>query len=285
MGSRAIVLTRTLGRRAIGLLRATHPLPALAVTTLVSAVAASRGARGSELSFVILSTGLGQASVGWSNDYLDRERDRAATRRDKPIVAGQVGARAVLLSALVAFPLSAALSLPLGPAEAALMTVAVGSAWLYNAILKSTASSWVPYAVSFGLAPVYIWCATSGTLPPWWLVASASLLGIGGHLLNVIPDLEADRVTDVRGLPHRLGLRRSLFFACVVLIGVLALILAATAPPTTVQVMASVVGLVLIGGIVWAGVRGSGRLGFRLTIAAAGAIVAVFLLSPVASRL
>lgn len=260
-------------------------MPALAVTTLVAAVAASRGASGVTLALVILSTGAGQASVGWSNDYLDRARDRAAARSDKPIVAGDVGEGAVLAGSLVAFPVSAALSVLLGLAEATVMTVAVGSAWLYNAVFKSTPLSWLPYAVSFGLAPVYIWIATTDVIPPAWLVVATALLGVAGHLLNVIPDLEADRATAVRGLPHRLGLRGSLLLACAVLVGVLGLILSATAPPTAPQLVAAGMALALIAGIGWAGLRGSGRLGFRLTIAAAGAIVAVFLLSPAASTL
>lgn len=285
MGSDARPLTPPIARRALGLVRATHPLPALAVTTLVSVVAASRGATGASLAFVVLSTAAGQASVGWSNDYLDRARDRAAGRSDKPIVGGDVGEGAVLAGSLVAFPVSAALSVPLGLPEATVMTVAVGSAWIYNAVFKSTPLSWLPYAVSFGLAPVYIWIATTDVLPPAWLVVATGLLGVAGHLLNVIPDLEADRATAVRGLPHRLGLRGSLLLACAVLVGVLVLIVSATAPPTAPQLVAAAAALLLVGGIGWAGLRGSGRLGFRLTIAAAAAIVAVFLLSPAASTL
>lgn len=165
------------------------------------------------------------------------------------------------------------------------MTVAVGSAWLYNAVLKSTVWSWLPYAVSFGLAPVYIWVATSGELPPAWLVLATALLGVAGHLVNVMPDLEADRTAAVRGLPHRLGLRGSLLLACGVLVGVLLLILSATAPPAGGQLASAGLSLALVGGVAWAGLRGEARLGFRLTIAAAAAIVAVFLLSPAASRL
>lgn len=269
----------------LGLLRATHPLPALAVTVLVTAVAASRGARGWTLAFVALSTAAGQASVGWSNDYLDRQRDRSTGRGDKPIVAGDVEPRTVVVGALVAFPLSVGLSVLLGLAEAAVMLVAVGSAWLYNVVFKSTAASFLPYAVSFGLAPVYIWLATSADLPPSWIVAGAALLGAAAHLLNVIPDLEADRVTAVRGLPHLLGLRGSLLLACLVLAGVLALVLVATGPPGSRQVVAGVLAGALIAGVAWAGLRGRGRTGFRLTIAAAAAIVAVLLLSPDVARL
>jgi 4-hydroxybenzoate polyprenyltransferase len=269
----------------IGLLRATHPLPAAAVTALVSAVAYSRDARGWTLALIALSTGAGQASVGWSNDYLDRDRDRAAGRMDKPLVAGQVGAGTVLVAALFAFPLSVALSAPLGMGETAVMFLAVGSAWSYNAVLKATAASPLPYAVSFGLAPVYIWCATTGDLPPPWIVIAAGLLGVAAHFLNVLPDLESDRATRMQGLPHVLGLRGSLYLACALLAGVLTLVSIGTAPLEAPQVLAAVVAVALVGFVAWAGTRGNARLGFRLTIAAAGAIVAVFLLSPTASRL
>lgn len=287
MGSGLGLLIRPTGlsQRLLGLIRATHPLPALAVTALVTGVTAARGARGATLVLVLLSTAAGQASVGWSNDFLDRERDRVARRTDKPIVRGDVSERAVLSGALVAFPLSVALSLPLGLPEAAVVLVAVGSAWLYNAVFKSTTWSFIPYAVSFGLAPVYIWLVTSNDLPPAWIVAAAALMGVAGHLINVIPDLDTDQATAVRGLPHRLGLTGSLGLACVVLAMVLGIVLAFTAPPVTAQVLASAAAVALIAGLAWAGLRGSGRLGFRLTIAAVGAIVAVFLLSPGASRL
>ena len=39
---------------------------------------------------VALAVLAGQLSVGWSNDYLDRERDRAAGRTDKPVAAGEL---------------------------------------------------------------------------------------------------------------------------------------------------------------------------------------------------
>ncbi|MGH2710643.1 MAG: UbiA family prenyltransferase [Actinomycetota bacterium] len=269
----------------LALLRATHPLPALAVTVLVSAVAVSREARGWTLGLIALSTAAGQASVGWSNDYLDRERDRATGRVDKPIVAGDVSASAVWAAALIAFPLSVGLSVPLGLAEATVMLVAVGSAWLYNALLKSTALSPLPYAVSFGLAPVYIWLATTGDLPPPWIPAAAGLLGFAAHFLNVIPDLDSDRAARVRGLPHVLGLRSSLYLACSVLTLVLLVVALGTRPLVAAQLVAGGVAAVLIAAVAQAGRLGRGRLAFRLTILAAGAIVAVFLLSSEAARL
>jgi 4-hydroxybenzoate polyprenyltransferase len=265
-------------RTFLALIRATHPLPAIAVTALVGIVTAVRGADAATLGWVIASTGVGQASVGWSNDYLDRDRDAAAGRTDKPIVAGQVAADTMWIAALVALPASVLLSLPVGLPEAVIMLIAVSAAWAYNLGLKSTPFSWLPYAVAFGLAPAYIWRAT-GDWPPAWIVGGAALLGVGAHLLNVIPDLESDRTTALHGLPHRLGLRRSLFLACFILALTLALILiGGGAGPWTWPVAA--IAVALIGAVAWADLMGRTRMGFRLAIAAAAAIVAVLVVSP-----
>ena len=67
-------------------------------------------------------------------------------------------------------------------------------------------ASIVPYLVCFARA---VGLPRPGRLR-LWLIAAAALLGGGAHLLNAIPDLEADRVTGIRGLPQRLGARPSL---------------------------------------------------------------------------
>ena len=38
-----------------------------------------------------------------------------------------------------------------------------------------------------------------------WVIAAGALLGTGAHFANVLPDLEDDRRTGVRGLGHRIG--------------------------------------------------------------------------------
>lgn len=247
------------------------------MTVLVGVVTAVRGADAATLGWVLASTAVGQASVGWSNDYLDRRRDAAAGRTDKPLVAGEVSARTVWIAALIALPVASALSLPVGLPEAAIMLVAVAAAWAYNLGMKSTVLSWLPYAVAFGLAPVYIWRAT-GESPPAWIVAGAALLGVGAHLLNVIPDLESDRA-ELNGLPHRLGLRRSLFLACLILALALTLVLAGAGTGPWSWLLAAAAAA-LIGAVAWADLRGRTRLGFRLAIGAAAAIVAVLVVSP-----
>lgn len=261
------------------ILRATHPIPAAAVTALAGAVVAVRGADAATVGLATASTLAGQLSVGWSNDYLDREGDAAAGRRDKPIPAGEVRPEAVWWAATVAFPLSLALSLPLGLAEVAVMAAAVASAWAYNLGLKRTLLSWLPYAVSFGLAPLYLWLAGDDGWPPPWIVVGAALLGVAGHLTNVLPDLEGDRALGARGLPHRLGARPSLMLAALSLAGTLVLVLAYGGPAGPLAVGVAAVAGVLIVGVVLLGASARHRQAFLLTIAAAAAVVAAFLLA------
>jgi 4-hydroxybenzoate polyprenyltransferase len=107
---------------------------------------------------------------------------------------------------------------------------------------------------------------------------------VAAHLVNVLPDLEADRAGSVRGLPHRLGSRRTLALACVLLASVLGLLVGLGGPPTIERAAAAGLAAGLIGGVAWAGVQRRYRLGFVLTIVAAGAIVLLVALSPDALR-
>jgi hypothetical protein len=119
------------------LLRASHFLPAMTVTVIATALAVSTG-RGVGAVAVAAAVGTGQLAVGWSNDYIDRDRDRVVGRRDKPIVAGQVSADAVRAAALVAVVACVPLSFLSGWRSALLHLSAVAVALAYNARLKST---------------------------------------------------------------------------------------------------------------------------------------------------
>jgi 4-hydroxybenzoate polyprenyltransferase len=268
----------------LGLIRATHPVPATSVTLIVGSLMAARDPAPAALAWGVASAAAGQASVGWSNDYLDRHRDRAAGRQEKPLVAGALWPRVVIISAVVAFAFSVALAIPLGAAATWVMASAVSSAWAYNLGLKGTVFSWLPYAVSFGLLPVFVWLATpDGAAPPSWIVAGASLLGVAGHLMNVLPDLERDRAAGYRGLPHILGSRGSLVLACGLLAVMFTVVLVAIEiqkDPSFAQVTAATAAAVLVLSVAWSGVRGRQHLGFFLTIAASAAIVLVLMLSP-----
>ena len=96
----------------------------------------------------------------------------------------------------------------------------VAAAWAYNLGLKSTPFSWLPYALAFGGLPVFVVMAEPGAgAPAAWLPLAGALLGVGAHLVNTLPDLDDDEATGVRGLPHRLGPRRTRVLAVVTLCG------------------------------------------------------------------
>jgi 4-hydroxybenzoate polyprenyltransferase len=202
------------------LLRASHPEPTVAVTAIASALAAATGRSGAGVVTVAAAVLAGQLSVGWHNDWLDAPRDRQARRHDKPLVTTTLRRHTVGAAAVTALAACVPLSLLSGWRAAAAHLAAVALAWGYNARLKSTVLSWVPYATSFPLLVAFVTLGLpSHRWPAWWALAAAALLGVGAHLANVVPDLEADARAGLHGLPHRLGSERSAVGAAGLLLG------------------------------------------------------------------
>ncbi|MGY1739221.1 UbiA family prenyltransferase [Blastococcus sp. SYSU D01050] len=221
-------------RSVRALVLATHPGPALAVTTVATLLAVAAGVSAGRVVLLCLAVLAGQASIGWSNDWLDADRDRAVARPDKPVVQGAVSPSALRSAALVSVVLAVVLSLLLGLAPGVLLLVLVASGWAYNAGLKRTAASVVPYVTGFGLLPAGVVAAAPGTpTAPWWLVAAGGALGAAAHLANVAPDIEEDLATGVRGLPHRIGAAVSAVTGAVLLFAAsLVLVLGPAGRPT-----------------------------------------------------
>ncbi|MFD3696114.1 UbiA family prenyltransferase [Streptomyces sp. NPDC058646] len=258
-----------------GLAGACHPLPAAAVTGFAAAlaVAAGRGLPGAALTAGAVAAG--QLSVGWCNDRADLRRDLTTGRRDKPLVAGTASPAAVTRAAALALLLCVPLSLASGLLAGAVHLVAVTAAWAYNLRLKSTAVSWLPYAVAFGLLPAFVTLGLPGApWPPPWLTAAAALIGTGAHFANVLPDIEDDLATGVTGLPQRLGARRSAALAGLLVLGSTAVLVAG--PPGAVTaygwglLAATALTLLLTAGR-------PGRVPFLATLAVAGADVTLLL--------
>lgn len=203
-------------REAGALWRSSHPGPTLVVTALAIVLGVAAGLDAGRLALLASAVFAGQLSVGWSNDAIDARRDAAVGRGDKPLARGEVAVTAVWTAAGVAAVVALALSAALGLAFLAVHVVALGSAWAYNLGLKRTAASVVPFIVSFGLFPSLATLARSDASPaaPWAWVAGATL-GVAVHFSNVLPDLDDDAATGVRGLPHRLGGRASSIWAFV----------------------------------------------------------------------
>ena len=259
------------------LLRAGHLPPVVAVTAIATALAVAAG-RGFGAVAVAAAVGAGQLAVGWSNDYIDRERDLVAGRRDKPIVMGQVEAGVVRRAAVVAALACVPLSLLSGWRSGALHLSAVAVAWLYNIRLKATIASVVPYVVAFGSLPAVVTLGLGGhPWPPWWASVAAALLGSGAHFINTLADIDDDLGGGVRGLPQRLGHNTSLLLG-VLLMTVASAVLAWAPrgrPGLAVQALVGVTWL-LAGGVVVAARSAKPRNAWSLTIALA--VVAVTLL-------
>ncbi len=239
-------------RTVIGLLRASHPEPAAAVTigSALLAVITGRDARG--VVAVAAAVLASQLAVGWHNDWLDAARDAKAGRRDKPIVTGLVSRRAVGISALIAAIVMVPFALLSGPAAALVAVIGLAASLSYNWPLKSTPLSVLPYVISFAALPTFVVLGLPGSpLPPWWLVAAGAALGGGGHFANVISDLDDDARTGIHGLPHRLGPTWSAIAAALLLGATSVLLVFGPAGPASAAGMVGLcaaVGVLLIGG-------------------------------------
>jgi 4-hydroxybenzoate polyprenyltransferase len=246
------------------LVAASHPGPALAVTVLAGLLGLAQGLSPAATALVVAAVLAGQLTVGWSNDLVDRARDRAAGRTDKPLAAAGAPVAVVRAACALAVVACVGLSLALGTAAGLVHLACVASAWAYNLGLKATVWSWLPYALSFGGLTAVVTLA-DGQAPPWWWPVGAALLGVAAHLLNVLPDLADDAATGIRGLPHRLGARRIAPVAAAVLTAASAVVLVGAAPPPAMTVAAALLVLGL-GAVV---VAGRGRAPFAAAVAVA----------------
>ena len=162
--------------------------------------------RGWGTAWVVAAVLAGQLSIGWSNDLVDRRRDVAAGRTDKPVARGDVPVRLVTIATAVAAVAVVPLSLASGWRAGLAHLLGVASGWAYNLGLKATPVSPLPYAIAFGSLPSFVVLGLPGhPLPPWWITAAGALLGVGAHFVNVVPDLDDDLREGIRGLPHRFG--------------------------------------------------------------------------------
>ncbi len=254
---------RTTGRTTVrGLVLASHPLPTVAVTSLAALLAVTAHAGAATTARVAVAVLVGQLSIGWANDWLDADRDAQVGRTDKPVAAGSVERSTVRGAAVVALVAVLPLSSTLGLRAATAHSVLVLSGWAYDLGVKATWWSWAPYALSFGLLPNVVTLALAApAVAPWWLTLAGALLGVGAHLVNVLPDLHDDDATGIRGLPHRLGRKVSSIGAAVVLVTAAALVAMAPSgrpsPWAVIVLMAAAVGATTAA---VSGARGRGRI-------------------------
>ncbi|MDL5352028.1 UbiA family prenyltransferase [Microbacterium sp. zg-YB36] len=264
---------------------ASHPGPSVVVTVLALALGVAAGLDPGRIALLGAAVLCGQLSVGISNDAIDSGRDTAVGRTDKPLVRGEVTARTAWIAAVAALAVALVLSAFLGLGMLVAHAVALASAWAYNAGLKSTPLSILPFVVSFGIFPSL---ATLSAQPPviaeWWAWVAGGALGAAVHLTNVLPDLEDDRRTGVRGLAHRIGARPAAALAGIaVLAGACAVLWGAAdagAPGILAWVLFAGVAVLAVATVVRVLVRPPDRVVFRLVMAAALLLAVQLVASP-----
>ena len=188
------------------LFKSTHPMPSLAVALFAGLFAVGVGLGVERVALVGLAVLLQQFSVGLSNDWLDLSRDRASGRTDKPVAKGSLNASLVRNTSFFAGIFALLISGLLGWESLGWMVFMLVAGWAYNLGLKATYLSVVPYAIGFGILPVFVTLSLEQSqVPPTWVVFVAALLGVSAHFANTLPDLLEDRATGVRALPHIVG--------------------------------------------------------------------------------
>jgi 4-hydroxybenzoate polyprenyltransferase len=265
------------GSGGAALLRSAHPGPAFAVTTLAAAFAASADLPPGRVVLVAFTVLAGQLSIGWCNDIVDADRDRAVGRTDKPVASGAADVRHVRIACASAVLATVVLSLACGLVAGLVHLLCVAAGWAYDLGVKGTVWSWVPYAIAFGGLPVFIALSKPGAgAPPLWVAAAAALLGVGAHLVNVLPDLADDEATGVRGLGHRLGPRLTQ------ITGVTALAAATVVMAfgiTGVPLPVTLGALLVVAGLACVALLARGRAPFRAAIGIAAVDVLMLVVS------
>jgi len=144
-----------------------------------------------------------------SNEWADRQRDRAAGRW-RPVSLGMIGPTAALAIAVACGLIAIALALALSPLAAALAALGIGIGWVYDLAAKPTPFSVLPFALAFPLVPVWAG-VVAGYFPrsvPGVFLAGAPL-AVAIHLADAIPDAESDAAAGSRTLAAAIGVNRA----------------------------------------------------------------------------
>lgn len=213
-------------KRLRGLVQACHFGP----TLIVSAIAFGFGTYywWEGPAYVIAFTvATGQLVVGWSNDLYDYKDDLAHNRTNKPLVSGLITSQYLQkwLRFMVPFSFLANLLGPLGVKGGLVYMLGVACGVAYNFYFKFSALSPLPYAIAFAALPSSIAISKEIT-PPMWMLLGGAIFGMAAHFINVIKDMDEDHASGIRGLPQRLGTKKSVLAAITLIaFGVLAIYL------------------------------------------------------------
>ena len=156
----------------------------------------------------------GQLVVGWSNDLYDYADDLKHNRLNKPLVAGTITPSYLMkwLRFMVPFSFVANLLGPLGFKGGLVYMFGISMGVAYNFYFKYNVFSWLPYALAFAALPSCI-AISKDITPPVWMWLGGAIFGSAAHFINVIKDIDQDRLSGIGGLPQRIGKRNSIVVA------------------------------------------------------------------------
>ncbi|QIX25658.1 UbiA family prenyltransferase [Nocardioides sp. JQ2195] len=197
----------------VALFRASHARQAVLITVGLTVAALLAGRSTRESALVLVTVLVGQVVLGWHNDVVDAERDKAHARENKPIAAGYLDKGTVTFFIAVAILALVPLSISHGLASGLVWLGIVLVGLLTNAgLLRRSQFSYLPWMVTFGLFPVFLsyggWGGDGAGGPPTIAITVCSaLLGIGAHVLASLPGLVDDNKDGSNSFPLKIALR------------------------------------------------------------------------------
>jgi 4-hydroxybenzoate polyprenyltransferase len=209
-------------QRIKGLLNASHFGPTLLVTAISFGFATYYWWEGPAY-VIAFGVFTGQLVVGWSNDLYDFEDDLKHNRQNKPLVSGVITREYLQrwLRLMVPFSFIANLAGPLGIKGGLVYMLGIACGVAYNFYFKFSFLSPLPYAIAFAALPSCI-AISKDITPPTWMWLGGALFGMAAHFINVIKDMKQDQISEIKGLPQRLGTRKSIVAATLlILLGLL----------------------------------------------------------------
>jgi 4-hydroxybenzoate polyprenyltransferase len=261
-----------------------HPAPVALVLLAAAgftAVAAQRVPPLAQVGPFLLSVLLTQSAISIHNDYCDRELD-ARSKPWRVLPQGLMAPGTALTWSVVLTVLGLLVAVPLGGWVVTLVAIATAAGFAYNAGLKRSAWSWLPFWLGLPTLPLAAFAVVDRFEPRLWSVyLIGAPLAVAVYLADTLSDIESDTTLGVRGLAHRLGPRPARF-ACWAMLGVaqaLALVLwpAPHAPGTLYFLSGALLGAAILLGCYRV------RRGHWLAIMASATALAVGWLADVAN--
>jgi 4-hydroxybenzoate polyprenyltransferase len=196
-----------------GLLKASHFGPTLLVTAISFGFATYYWWEGPAY-VIAFGVFTGQLVVGWSNDLYDYEDDLRHNRLNKPLVAKTISKETLQRWLRFMAPFSFIVNLlgPLGIKGGLVYMLGIACGVAYNFYFKFSPLSPLPYAIAFAALPSCI-AISKDITPPIWMWLGGALLGMAAHFINVIKDMKEDQISEIGGLPQRLGTVKSIIIA------------------------------------------------------------------------